>query len=187
MKHSRLLPFLALMLVVTLACTVFTGGPDYPEQTIPVSTEAVDSLKQQIEQAVADGAQSGVVYLFINETQLTSYLAFKLSESPDPMFTDPQVFLRDGQMRIYGKSKQGMFTANVGIVLEVGTDEQGKPKLQIVSADFGPLPLPSGLNDAITAIIAEAYTGSLGPVATGFRIQTIIIADGVMAIEGRIR
>ncbi|MBV6394663.1 MAG: hypothetical protein HFACDABA_00229 [Anaerolineales bacterium] len=185
MKRKLLFPFLALIL--TLACTVFTGGPDYPAQTIPVSTEAVDSLKQQIEQAVIDGAQSGVIYLFINETQLTSYLAFKLTGSPEPMFTDPQVFLRDGQMRIYGKSKQGMFTANIGIILEVGADEQGKPKLQIVSADFGPLPLPSGLNEAITAIIDEAYTGSLGPVATGLRIETILIADGVMAIVGRIR
>ena len=187
MKRSRLFPILALALITTLACTVFTGGPDYPKQTIPVSIEAVDSLKLQIEKAVADGAQSGVIYLFINETQLTSYLAFELQNSAEPMFTDPQVVLRDGQMRIYGKSKQGMFTANVGIILEVGADEQGNPKLQIVSADFGPLPLPSGLNEAITAIIDEAYTGSLGPVATGFRIKTIIIADGVMAIEGRIR
>ena len=187
MKRSRLLPFLALMLAATLACTVFTGGPDAPEQTIPVSTEAVDSLKQQIEKAVADGAQSGVIYLFINETQFTSYLAFKLAESPNPMFTDPQVFLHNGQMRIYGKSKQGMFTANISIILEVGTDEQGKPRLQVISADFGPLRSPDGFNNAITAIIEEAYVGSLGPVATGFRIQTILIADGVMAIEGRIR
>ena len=187
MKHKHILPILILSLFITLACTIETGGPDFPEQKILVSAEAVDSLKREIEQAVAEGAQSGVVYLFINETQLTSYLAFKLAESPDPMFTDPQVYLRDGQMRIYGKSKQGMFTANIGIILEVGTDEQGNPKLQIVSADFGPFPLPSGLNDAITAIIDEAYTGSLVPVATGFRIKTILIADGVMAIEGRIR
>lgn len=187
MKHKTLPIFLSFILFMTLACTIFTGGPDYPPQTIPVSTEAVDSLKQQIQKAVEEGAQSGMVYLFINETQITSYLAFKLQQSPDPMFTDPQVFLRDGQMRIYGKTKQGMFTANIGIILEVGTDDQGKPKLQIVSADFGPFPLPSGLNEAITAIIEEAYTGSLGPVATGFRIQTIVIADGVLAIAGQIR
>jgi hypothetical protein len=187
MKRTRILLLMILPLLVTLACTVFTGGPEYTEQAIPVSAEAVESLRQHIEQAVINGAQSGDVYLFITETQLTSYLAFKLAESPDPMFTDPQVYLRDGQMRIYGKTKQGMFTANIGIILEVGVDEQGRAKLQIVSADFGPLPLPEGLNNAITALIEEAYTGSLGPVATGFRIQTILIADGVMGIHGRIR
>ena len=177
----------ALTTVTTLACTIFTGGPDIPEQPIPVSTEAVDSLQQQIKEAVTAGAQSGVVTLFITETQLTSYLAFKLGDSEDAMFTDPQVYLRDGQMRIYGKSKQGMFTANVGIVLQVGADENGDPKLELASADFGPFPLPDGLNDALTALIEEAYTGSLGPVATGMRIKSITIADGVMAIIGQVR
>ena len=175
------------MFATMLACTIFTGGPDIPEQPIPVSTEAVDSLHQQIKEAVTAGAESGVVTLFITETQLTSYLAFKLGNGEDAMFTDPQVYLRDGQMRIYGKSKQGMFTANVGIVLQVGADENGEPKLELVSADFGPFPLPEGLNDAITALIEEAYTGSLGPVATGMRIKSITIADGVMAIIGQIR
>jgi len=172
---------------MTLACTVFVGGPDIPNQPIPVSTEAVASLQQGMQTAVAAGAVSGEVTLLINEMQLTSYLAAKLASDSNPMFTDPQVYLRDGQMRIYGKSKQGYLSANIGIVLEVGTDADGRPKLKLVSADFGPFPLPEGLNDAITAIIEEAYTGALGPVATGFRLQSITIADGVMTIVGRIR
>jgi hypothetical protein len=36
-------------------------------------------------------------------------------------------------------------------------------------------------------MIQEAYTGAVGPVATGLRIQTISIADGIMTISGRIR
>jgi hypothetical protein len=185
----RIRTFLILLLTLslTLACSIFTGGPDFPEQRVPVSTEAVDSLRQQIDEAVAAGAQSGVITLFITETQLTSYLAFKLGADENAMFTDPQIYLRDGKMQIYGKSKQGVFTANVGIVLEVGTDENGDPKLKLTSADFGPFPLPEGLNDAITALIEEAYTGALGPVATGMRIKSITIADGVMAIIAQIR
>jgi len=66
-------------------------------------------------------------------------------------------------------------------------DETGKPKIEIVSADFGPLPAPNGLKEAISSMIQEAYTGSLGPVATGLRIQTISIADGILTIVGRIR
>jgi hypothetical protein len=103
------------------------------------------------------------------------------------MFTDPQVYLRNGQIQIYGKTRQGNFTANIGIVLAVGLNVDGRPELQLVSADFGPFPLPEGLNKAITAVIEEAYTGSLGPVATGFRIQSISIGDGVMTIVGKIR
>jgi hypothetical protein len=186
MKQRKILFILVAVLLASLACTIFTGGPDFPSEPIPVSTEAVDSLHQEITSAVEAGAQSGVVTLFITETQLTSYLAFKFQADKNPMLTDPQVYLRDGQMRIYGKAQRGMFTANVGIVLAVGLDDQGVPQLQLVSADFGPFPLPSGLNDAITAIIEEAYTGALGPIATGFRIVSITIADGVMAIVGQI-
>jgi len=174
-------------LAITLACTIFVGGPDYPQPPIPISAEAVTSLQEQIQAAVAAGAVSGEVTLQMNETQLTSYLAYKNLSDPSPMFIVPQVILRDGQMRIYGKTKQGNFTANIGIVLSVGLDAEGSPELQLTSADFGPFPLPEGLNKAITAIIEEAYTGALGPVATGFRITSITIADGMMTVVGNIR
>jgi hypothetical protein len=36
-------------------------------------------------------------------------------------------------------------------------------------------------------MVKEAYTGSLGPVATGLRIESISIANGVMTVTGRIR
>jgi hypothetical protein len=90
-------------------------------------------------------------------------------------------------MQIYGKTKQGMFTANIGIIVNVGVDENGQPKIDIASADFGPLPAPKGLTNTIAAMIREAYTGSLGPVATGLRIETINIQNGIMAITGRLR
>ena len=173
-------------LAITLACTIFVGGPEIPEPPIPVSAQAVTSLQEQIKAAVA-GAASGEVTLQINETQLTSYLAYKNVDNPNPMFTEPQVYLRDGQMRIYGKAQRGYLIANIGVVLAVGLDAEGRPELQLTSADFGPLPLPDGLNKAITAVIEEAYTGALGPVATGFRIKSLTIADGVMTVVGNIR
>jgi hypothetical protein len=187
MKQNRIIIILVAMLMITLACTIFIGGPDYPEPAIPISTEAVTSLQEEIKAAVAAGATSGEVTLIMSEVQLTSYLASKIMNDPTPMFTDPQVYLRENQMRIYGKTKQGNFAANIGIVLTVGPDAEGNPELQLTSADFGPFPLPEGLNKAITAVIEEAYTGALGPVATGFRIKTITIEDGLMMIIGNIR
>jgi hypothetical protein len=187
MKQNKIIIIMLAALTITLACTIFVGGPDYPQPSIPISAEAVIALQEQIKAAVAAGATSGEVTLLINEVQLTSYLAFKNLQDPTPMFTDPQVYLRDGQMRIYGKTLQGNFTANIGIVLSVGLDADDRPELQLTSADFGPFPLPEGLNKAITAVIEEAYTGALGPVATGFRIKSIAIADGVMTVVGSIR
>lgn len=187
--------FLLTLILTSLACTVFVGGPDYSNlPTIPVSAEAIQSMQDEVKRAFTEGAQTGTVTLNFTEEQITSYLAVRLKSDPsmqqdnkEPLITDPQVYLRDGQMKIYGKTKQGMFTANIGIIVDVGVDENGQPKIDIASADFGPLPAPKGLTAAIAAMVREAYTGSLGPVATGLRIESISIADGIMTITGRIR
>lgn len=193
--NKRVLPiFLFTLILTSLACTVFVGGPDYSDlPTIPVSTEITQSIQDEVKRAFEEGMTTGTVTLNFTEPQLTSYIASRLQSDPTmqqdnkPLITDPQVYLRDGQMQIYGKTQQGMFAANIGIIVSVGVDENGQPKIDIVSADFGPLPAPEGLKDAIGAMVREAYTGSLGPVATGLRIETISIADGIMTISGRIR
>lgn len=193
-NKQPLLLFLIVLILASLACTVFVGGPDYSDRApIAVSTEAADDLKDEIKRAFEAGATTGEVTINITETQITSVLALRLQtdqnlqQDKKPLMTDPQVYLRDGQMQIFGKTQQGMFAANIGIIVSVGIDENSKPKIEIVSADFGPLPAPEGINAAISAMIDEAYTGSIGPVATGLRIQTISIADGIMTITGRIR
>lgn len=176
-----------VLILTTLACSINVGGPDYPDTPIPVSTEAVEQMKQNIQEALASGAASGQVTFMINETQLTSYLTFKLQEQPDPFITDPQVYLRDGQIQLYGTAQSGYFLATARIVFSAYANADGKLVIELSEADFGPLPVPDGLKEAVTAIIAEAYTGALGPVATGFRIEAIVISDGMMVVTGRVK
>ena len=197
MKQTRYAyqTFITTLILTSLACTIFVGGPDFSTlPPIPVSAEAAESIKEEMRRAFEAGLETGVVTFNLTEPQITSYLALRLQTDQalqqtdrTPLITDPQVYLRDGQMQIYGKTQQGIFAANIGIIVSVGVDEAGQPKIEIVSADFGPFPAPEGIKDAITAIIREAYTGSLGPVATGLRIETIAIANGLMTVTGRIR
>jgi hypothetical protein len=187
MLKKRILLFLITLLSASLACTMFVGGPEYEEGAIPVSAEAVESLRAQLEAAALAGAQSGTTALQINEEQLTSYIAFRLAAQSEPALQNPQVYLRNGQMKIYGKVVRGYFIANVLVMLNVSVDELGQPKIEIASADFGPFPAPKGLKQSLTTLLTEAYTGSLGPVATGFRLETISIADGLMTVTGQIR
>jgi hypothetical protein len=187
--------FLLSLVLTSLACVVFVGGPDYSNlPPIPVSAEAAASIKDEIQRAVEAAADTGVITVNLTEPQITSYLAARLQTDPSlqqsdkkPLITDPQVYLRDGKMQIYGKTQQGLFTANIGIIVDMGVDANGQPQIDVASADFGPFPAPKGLKDAITAMVKEAYTGSLGPVATGLRIESISTANGVMTVTGRIR
>ena len=195
MKKSSSFPLLIVVLILaSLACTVSVGGPDYSDrEPIAVSNEAAESLKEELKRAFDAGIQTGEVTIIITEPQITSVLAARLQsdqnlqQNSQPLITDPQVYLRDGQMKIFGKTQQGMFTANIGIVVSVGVDENNSPKIEIISADFGPLPVPDSLKTAIAAMIQEAYTGTIGPVATGLRVESISIANGIMTINGRIR
>jgi uncharacterized protein YpmS len=174
-----------VLILTVLACTIFIGGPAYPDEHIPVSTEAVGELQSAIEAASTARSESGQITLSINETQITSYLAAKLQTQDEPLFTDPQVYLRDGQIQIYGTGNQGYFQATVAIIVTAGVDSQGQLTLELTSADFGPMPVPAGLKDTVTAIIQEAYTGAIGPVAVGFRLESITISSGTMIIIGR--
>ena len=196
MKLIPALPiFLTALVLASLACTVFVGGPDTSDlPAIPVSREAEQSLRDEMKRAFEAGTSTGIVSLNITETQITSYLYYRMQSDPSlqqtdsqPLITDPQVYLRDGQMKIYGKTQQGMFAANIGIIINIGIDTNGLPKIEIASADFGPFPAPDGLKEALTAAIQEAYTGAIGPAATGLRIEAITIADGTMTITGRIK
>lgn len=180
--------FIVSLVVSSLACSINVGGPEYPAQTVPASPTDAQALRDMIQQAMITGAETGVITLSITENQLTGFMAEKLAQQINPPFTDPQILLRNGQMQMYGKVTQGWFTANMLITMNVTIDEiTGQPKMQIVSADFGPVPAPEGINNAISAIIDEAFTGSFGPVAVGFRLETITIADGIMTLTGRIK
>jgi hypothetical protein len=185
--QGAILPLILPLALAALACTIFVGGPAYPQTPIAVSTEAVASLDDQIHAAETAAADSGILTLTINESQITSLIAAKLDEQTDPFITDPQIYLRDGQIQIYGKAVQGNLQANVRIILTARLDDSNRPIISVVSTDFGPLPAPEGLNNAISKMVDETFTGAIGPAAIGFRLQSITIADGMMTLTGRVK
>lgn len=187
-KNKKQILFTLFVLILSsLACTMQIGGPDYPENKIPVSPQAVQIMQDQFKAAFEAAATNGDVILTFTEEQLTSFLHYRFAEQTNPLITEPQVYLRNGTMDIYGKATQGYFVANVKISVKVGINENGEPLIEIISSDFGPLPAPEQINDSLSAIIKEAYTGAVGPVATGFRIEQIGIRDGFMVMAGKVK
>ena len=187
MKKSRFTLVMLFLLSSTLACRMNIGGPKPTGLPIPISTEAAGSLQQQFQQAMQGSEQNGQLTLVVNESQLTSLLAAKLATLPEPFLTEPQVYLRDGQIQIYGKAARGYFEANVGVVLTASIDSNGQPLVEITSADFGPIPMPEDFTSSISSMVQEAYAGALGPLATGFKLESIVIAEGLMSLTGRMQ
>lgn len=187
MRRSIFPLFIIALALASIAYTLSIGGPDYPSAVISVSPEAAQGLRDQVRQATESGVKGEPISFQFNESQLTSYITQKLAESQNPPMTEPKVLLRNGQIQIYGRTQRSIFLANAALIIGVGLDELGQPKIDVISADFGPFPAPLGINNAISSLISEAYTGSVGPSATGFRLESIIITDGIMRLTGRTR
>jgi hypothetical protein len=207
---KRLLVAAVMLSLATLACAFNTGGPKYPQSSIPVSVEASQSLQQAVTDAVAQGMLSGEFTLTVTEAQLTSYLALNLNqenlaepaepvepgdaaEQVNPLeqgasiVSNPQVYLQDGKMQMYGTLQSGLVSATGRMVLSVIPDVDGNMVVELTEMDFGPLPLPEGFKSIFSTTLSDVINGAFGPITAGFRIENITIADGTMTLTGRTR
>jgi hypothetical protein len=170
-----------------MACTVDVGGPPSPGLPIPASTQAAGDLAQTWSSALATAAKTGQVAVILNESQVSSFVAARFGAQDEPALQEPQVYLRQGQLQIYGVAQEGPLRAHFLVTVVPVVKQDGGITFDVASADFGPLPAPQALRDSLSAVLTEAFTGTIGSFATGIRIRSLAIADGEMAIVGELR
>lgn len=171
----------------TLACTMDLGGPAAPGEPIPTSEAAAQEILDAWKSAAGASTSTGEVRLLINESQLTSLVAARLPENENPVLRDPQVYLQQGQLQIYGIVQQGPFQGAVLLSITPLLHADGTLAFELTSADLGPLPAPEGVKDSLSALITEAFAGPIGSLATGLRVTSIAIEDGELALVGELR
>ncbi len=118
---------------------------------------------------------------------MTAFLAERIADREQPLIRNPQVYLRGGQIQVFGIAERGIFKANVLITVSPEITSEGDITFQLAEASLGPVPAPSALKSTISAVLTEAFTGSIGSLATGIRISSLAIADGQMTIAGELR
>jgi uncharacterized protein YpmS len=118
---------------------------------------------------------------------MTAYLQQKLDAKPENNFHTAQVFFRDGRIQIYGILAAGGTSASAILILRPEVTEQGKVNFVMEQAQVGPITLPSGLLSAVSDVLTEVFTGSVGSLATGFQVKEILVGDGQIAISGVVR
>ena len=173
--------------MLTLACSVFVGGPELPATQPTSFDDPLDGLQAQIAQAAAESLSTGTLTLRLSEQQISAFVASRLAVQDPPLLADPQVVLGDQKMILFGRGRLGILEANLAVTTEFDVDSAGLPEIRITDAQLGPFPMPRVLQDAIASALDEALTGSLGPAAIGFRLESIDISDGIMTVTGRVR
>lgn len=171
--------FLSLLGLTALACRFSVGGPKAPGDPIPVSEQSAQEL-ENVWQSGLEGGAGGQVQITITEEQLTSFVALKLAAEEEPLIRDPQIYLRDTKVQIYGTAQSGYFSAAALITLEVSVNEAGQPAFTITEANFGPLPVPDSLLSKLSDSINSAFDDQFA----GLKITSLTIADGQMILVG---
>jgi hypothetical protein len=185
-------PFPILLVVVSLmasvmACQIDVGGPEPPGALIPIQPSEAELLRSQWQSALESAAETGQVSILIDESQMTAFLAERIADHDQPLIRNPQVYLRDNQIQIFGTAERGILKATLLITVTPEITEDGDISFELSEASVGPVPAPSALKSTISAVLTEAFTGSIGSLATGIKISSLAIANGEMTIVGELR
>ncbi len=175
----------AVLTAAMLACggPLTLGGPTPTYEPIPVSTEAIGSLKDKFNSL---GAAAGEVTVSLTESELTSFIDEQLAAQPDTAFSNPQVYLRDGKIRLYGTVTTENFTANALIIMNASIVDN-RMQVAIESADFGPVPVPQDLLNSLTTTINDQLLSLFSGLPTGVGIKSIAIADGSLTLTAIVK
>ena len=187
MKNKRLLiagAFFTLLLAA-LACggPLAVGGPTPEYDPIVVSTESAESLTDKFESL---NAATGEVTVSITESELTSFIAGKLAAQPEATLSNPQVYLRDGKIKMYVTVTTSSFTANALIVLNAAVVD-GQLTATIESADFGPVPVPNDLLASLSSTINDNLLSLANKLPADVRLKSTSIADGNLTLTADVK
>ncbi len=184
----KILTIVFVVASISLACNFQGLGRQAQKEVIPVSTDAVDDLQEEINEALGQVASgSDDITLMIDEVELTSLATFELQKIQEPQILEPQVYLRDEQIQMFANLKQGNLLSPITLVMTVAADVDGYPQYQIISATLGPLAVPDAILGQIKSMIDNALSEKIRSQSNQFFIRSIAIADGVMIIRGQSR
>lgn len=177
---------LSVLVLASLACNLSIPGAQPPEDAspIPVSTESLQSLEEELRSAGENAQKTGVINLQITESELTSLVALQLKDQTDPEIQDVQVYLRDGQIQVYGKVVQSNISLPLKVILTVQLDAAGKPHTVVQEGKVGPVNLSQDLRNKLASQLDSILYESLGLDSDNTVIESIQIADGVMSVSG---
>lgn len=175
-----------MLLIAGMACNYPISNNSVSITEVPVTTEAVQSLEVDIEQAYEQALETGKLSLVLTEAQLTSLVALQLQTIDAIQVSNVQILLRESQIQIECNLTQDGIQIPSEIIASVYPDTAGKVEVKIISAKIGPLLIPDTLTKTIADTIKTSIQEELFKNLPNLYIDAIVIADGKMNIEGHI-
>jgi hypothetical protein len=182
-KRFPILTLIVILFTYNMAC-LFTGNVTPPARTIPVSKEAAQGFENAFSSAKINSS-TGTAEIRITEPQITSYLTYELQKANNPIIQNPQVYLENNQIIIFGRVVADPIDATGKLVLTIKVDEQSIPKVDLVSAEFGAISIPGALLDGITQMVDQAIQDNLSSASLDYQLVSVNISDQVLVMTVR--
>jgi uncharacterized protein YpmS len=180
----RLLPGLLVTAIVLPALACNMPGLFGPTP-IPVSTEAAGELIATLT-SITPGPE-GDISVTMTQEQLTSFVALELAKTPEVPLSNPQIALDNGEITLTGTLNVEGFQADSEIVMEAAIGPSGKPQVEILSAKFGPLPIPAEILAEASAVVGDVLAEEINRQAgVDVSLTSLTIDDGVLTAEGTV-
>ena len=186
-NYLPILTLIVILMSASIACSLSSSlsseaTPTPTTRPIPISTQAAQVFEQSLSMPTID-AQAGTETIQFTEEQITSYVALQLQKDPNPIIRDPQVFLENNQVVLQGQIVTDLMTSSGTLTATVAVDQNGTPKVNIVSAQFGSFPIPTALLDAVSQMVDQAINDNINQTSgSNLKIEAISIADHLMTI-----
>lgn len=178
MKKFKTIIVICFLGLSIMACQL-TAGPK-PSRNVTISTEQAQALQKSLQNAEMNA--TGVITIKMTESQLTSYLVFNMGKEVSEFLSNPVVLFEPNQIHIYGTLKGDVFPVDGRIIAEITLVDK-QPQINIVSADFGILPVPTVLLSSLAEQINKAISREIAKSPQAFQVQSNTFTTGLATIQ----
>jgi hypothetical protein len=158
------------------------GAPERPGAEIFPSDVVALEGKASVEDALPQPGSLTTVIL--TEQQITSWLAMEMRNSPDLPLKNVQIYLRDGQIQVWGMVEGKENSTSALITGKINLDTNGTPSFEVESLQIGQQVIPELLLSQAEAWLNELISEKIDEKVPGLRVMNINISSGLITISG---
>jgi tetratricopeptide (TPR) repeat protein len=158
------------------------GAPERPGAPIVPSDSAGTQAKTTLEKALPQPGSLNTATL--TEQQITSWLAMEMKNNPDLPLSDVQVYLRDGQIQVWGMVEGSNNSTSTLVTGKINLDSDGIPNFEIDSLQIGQQVIPGILLSQAETWLNQILVEKINQQVPGLEIMNINISSGLITISG---
>lgn len=171
-----------LQLAVENSDSGMEGAPERPGDAI--LTSDVKALEAKVMLADAVPQPGSLSSATITEQQITSWLAMEMKNSPDLPLSDVQIYLRGGQIQIWGMVNGSADSTSALLVGTVSIDSDAQPVFTLESMQIGQQTVPDILLSQAEAWLNEMLAEKINSEIPGLRLMNVNVTNGLITVSG---